>query len=212
MPRSSRSALADSSPPGRGWRPNITQEVPLRGRRSSAARSSRRTISPVQSRLWHIRQLDEYADIAALRDVSPHSAMSRPTRSVGRWPRRSTRLTTPKPPRINSDTPPRRSPSGITSTAVLSCRTTERSPSGWHPTPIPQTVRLSRTESPGDTEIAPCLTLARRVALGPDRRPLAVPHASCRSDLRTQSAPKGPIFVNRQEPPACISAGQSHPS
>jgi integrase len=27
----------------------------------------------VQSRLWHIRQLDEYADIAALRDVSPHS-------------------------------------------------------------------------------------------------------------------------------------------
>ncbi|MDN5895608.1 MAG: hypothetical protein L0H93_16480, partial [Nocardioides sp.] len=23
--------------------------------------------------LWHIRQLDEYADIAALRDVSPHS-------------------------------------------------------------------------------------------------------------------------------------------
>lgn len=27
----------------------------------------------VQSRLWHIRQLDEYADIAALSDVSPHS-------------------------------------------------------------------------------------------------------------------------------------------
>ncbi len=27
----------------------------------------------VQSRLWHIRQLDEYADITALRDVSPHS-------------------------------------------------------------------------------------------------------------------------------------------
>lgn len=27
----------------------------------------------VQSRLWHIRQLDEYTDIAALRDVSPHS-------------------------------------------------------------------------------------------------------------------------------------------
>lgn len=27
----------------------------------------------VQSRLWHIRQLEEYADIAALRDVSPHS-------------------------------------------------------------------------------------------------------------------------------------------
>lgn len=27
----------------------------------------------VQSRLWHIRQLDDYADIAALRDVSPHS-------------------------------------------------------------------------------------------------------------------------------------------
>lgn len=27
----------------------------------------------VQSRLWHIRQLDEYTHIAALRDVSPHS-------------------------------------------------------------------------------------------------------------------------------------------
>lgn len=27
----------------------------------------------VQSRLWHIRNLKEYADIAALRDVSPHS-------------------------------------------------------------------------------------------------------------------------------------------
>lgn len=27
----------------------------------------------VQSRLWHIRQLEEYADIPALRDVSPHS-------------------------------------------------------------------------------------------------------------------------------------------
>ncbi|MGN6252586.1 MAG: tyrosine-type recombinase/integrase [Marmoricola sp.] len=27
----------------------------------------------VQSRLWHIRQLDEYADLDALRDVSPHS-------------------------------------------------------------------------------------------------------------------------------------------
>jgi integrase len=27
----------------------------------------------VQSQLWHIRQLDEYADIAALRDVAPHS-------------------------------------------------------------------------------------------------------------------------------------------
>lgn len=27
----------------------------------------------VQSRLWHIRQLDEYAEIAALSDVSPHS-------------------------------------------------------------------------------------------------------------------------------------------
>ena len=27
----------------------------------------------VQGRLWHIRQLDDYADLAALRDVSPHS-------------------------------------------------------------------------------------------------------------------------------------------
>lgn len=27
----------------------------------------------VQSRLWHIRQLDEYSDVAALQDVSPHS-------------------------------------------------------------------------------------------------------------------------------------------
>lgn len=56
--------------------------------------------------------------------TSPRSAISRPTPSGGLWRPRSTRPTTPKPPRIRSATRPRRSPSGSPSTAGSWCRTT----------------------------------------------------------------------------------------
>ena len=151
----------------------------------------------VQGRLWHIRQLDDYADLAALRT-------SRPTPSAEQWQPRSTRSTTPRPPRTSSATRPRRSPSGTTSTDGSWCRTTAPRPSALLLGLSPPTIPKSGSESPQTLGTAPLTPLRTTRRPRGRLRVLRGLHARQRGARKLKVRPKcalSPDFRGRRQHP-----------